>query len=843
MQISHKKMTSAIAIFLITLFIASIIAIPTSQAQSTNYRTKKTYAVVGLMPNPVGVGQEVLIWIGITDYLENQSCGWKGLTVTVTKPDGTTQTLGPFTTDATGATGTTYVPDTAGEYTLQTHFPAQWFNWSSRPMFDPEVYGNIYYEASDSEEAVLTVQEEPVPEYPSTPLPTEYWTRPINAQHYSWNTISANWLSIPPQRFAPNNDDAPESSHILWTKPLTSGGLSGGFLDEHSAETGDAYEGKFANTVILNGILFYNRFAQGFAGGWNQQGFYAVDLRTGEELWFKNNSRLAFGQTFYWDSFNMHGVFSYVYDTVASYPNGPFAPGITTWRAYDPLTGEYQFSISNIPTGGAQFGASYTQTGPRGEIIIYNIDLAHGWVAKWNTTTAVIGPKQPGDMSAGSWGSAANTQQTFNGNSGYDWNKTISAGAGNLPGSIVAVLNDVVLGCTAGGFTSIGDNPIGIWAFSLKSGQEGTLLYNTTWTPPAGDYTVSFGAASQDDRVFTLRIKETRQLYGFNVDTGSQIWGPTASEEPLQIYGFSNSIAYGKLFTTGYGGVVYAYDIKTGKLLWNYTAVDHYNEILWSTNWPIFIAFITDGKIYLSHYEHSPVNPLPRGAPFVCIDVENGTKLWEVPLRTTNWGGGPVIGDSIIAMYNSYDQQIYALGRGPSATTVTAPDIGVSSGTSVMIRGTVTDQSAGARGTPAISDESMDEWMKYLYMQFPRPSNATGVAVSLDTIDPNGNFIHIGDTTSDQSGTFSYRWVPPADISGRYVVIATFAGSKSYWHSYAQTALSVDPAAAGSPTPTTALVSMADIYLLPSVAGIIITIIVVGVVLALMLRKRPYRIT
>lgn len=840
LQNSCNRTTIALVFILCLTFAISIFILPTVNAQGSEYRTKQTYAMCGLMPNPVGVGQEVLVWVAITDYVQNQSCGWEGLTVTVTKPDGSSLTLGPFRTDSTGSTGTVYTPDKAGNYTFQTHFPQQWFNWSSPPMFDPEIYGNILYKASDSEKVMLTVTEEPSPDYPATPLPTEYWTRPINAQHYTWNTISANWLNRPANAFADNNNYAPESSHILWSKPLSTGGLSGGFLGDHSAESGDAYEGKFSNSVILNGKLYYNRYAQGFGGGWYQQGIYAVDLRTGEELWFKNNSRLAFGQTFYWDSFNMHGVFSYIYESVSVFDFATFT-SVTTWKAYDPLTGEYQFSISNIPSSGAMFGASYTQTGPHGEIIIYNIDLAHGWVAKWNSTTAVIGPKAPGDMSAGSWGSAANTQQTFNGSRGYDWNKTISAGAGNLPGSVSAVLEDRVIGCTAGGWTNIGDKPVGIWAFSLKSDTNSLpTLYNTTWNSPTGDYTPSYGETSLEDKVFTMEVKETRQIYGFDLDTGQKIWGPTESQAPLNIYGITGAIAYGKLFCTGYGGILYCYDVKTGELLWKYEAKDPYNEILWSNEWPIFVAFIADGKIYMQHYEHSPVNPLPRGAPFLCIDVETGEKLWDIPLRTTNWGGGPVIGDSIIALYNSYDSQIYAVGKGPSAMTVTAPDIGVPSGSSVTIKGTVTDQSVGAIGTPAISDDSMDAWMKYLYMQFPKPTNATGVAVSIDAIDPNNNFIHIGDATSDASGLFSYRWIPPPEIIGKYTVIATFTGSKAYWPSSAETAFSVDEAPPATPGPQPEQPSMADTYFLPATAGTIVAILIVGILLAaLLLRKRP----
>ena len=847
MQKLNSKTKTAIALILISTFAISIIALPVANAQGSTYRTKKTYAVVGLLPNPAGVGQEVLIWVGITDYVENPTDGWTGLSITIQRPDGKTDTISNIKTDATGATGRVYIPDIVGNYSVQTHFPAQWFNWTFPPMFDPEVYGNIWYEASDSEILTLVVTEDQAPIYPATPLPNFYWTRPINDQHWDWNTISANWISTPDNLYAPNNDDAPESGHILWAKPLSLGGLAGGFTGTHGYETGDAYEGKFSSPVIINGMLFYNRYASGFGGGWIQQGIYAVDLRTGEEIWFKNNSRLAFGQTFYWDSFNMHGVFSYIYETISTFDFATFTSS-TIWKAYDPLTGEWQFSIENIPSSGEMFGPSNTVIGPHGEIIIYNIDLDNGWIAKWNSTTAVLGPVQ--GMEAGSWGSAANTQRTFDGNQGYDWNKTLSSGAGNLPGAISKILPDRVIGCTSAGWTSIGERTVGIWAFSLKPGQEGLLLYNTTWQPPTGMLTISFGDASAEDKVFTLKVKETRQIIGFSTETGQKIWGPTAEPQaPMQIYGMEGGIAYGRVFSTGYGGILYCYNATTGETLWKYTAEDPYHQSTFSNTWPIFIAFITDNKVYLQSNEHSPINPLPRGSPFVAVDVETGQKVWELPIWGTSWGGAPIIGDSIIAQFDSYDNRIYSIGKGPSSITVEAPDLGSAGGTSVTIKGTVTDVSAGTKysdltarfpnGIPAVSDESQTDWMKYVYMQFPKPNNATGVAVSLDAIDPNNNLIHLGDTASDSSGFFSLRWVPPVDIVGKYTVIATFAGSKSYWPSSTETAFSVDEAPSAEPEPQPQQPSLADTYFLPMSIAIIVAVIVVGVLLALLLlRKR-----
>jgi hypothetical protein len=121
-------------------------------------------------------------------------------------------------------------------------------------------------------------------------------------------------------------------------------------------------------------------------------------------------------------------------------------------------------------------------------------------------------------------------------------------------------------------------------------------------------------------------------------------------------------------------------------------------------------------------------------------------------------------------------------------------------------------------------------------MQKPKPTNATGVEVKLDVLDANGNYRNIGTATSDANGFYSFAWDP--DISGKYTVVATFGGSDSYWRSTAETAFNVVEAPEPTPEPTPVPASAADLYFVPSVIGIIVAIVVVGVVLLLMLRKR-----
>src|SRR3990172_5870923 len=156
-KIKKKTMVSLIALALMISMVASMMMLPPTNGAPLKLLTKQSYAYVGAMPNPIGLGQETLIHLGITDELAVSTHGWTGLTVTVTKPDGTTITLGPFRTDSTGGTGTLFIPDVVGTYYLQSHFPEQRYNWT--------LYGgaSVLYKASDSEKLALIVQEESVP--------------------------------------------------------------------------------------------------------------------------------------------------------------------------------------------------------------------------------------------------------------------------------------------------------------------------------------------------------------------------------------------------------------------------------------------------------------------------------------------------------------------------------------------------------------------------------------------------------------------------------------------------------------------------------------------------------
>jgi hypothetical protein len=243
---------------------------------------------------------------------------------------------------------------------------------------------------------------------------------------------------------------------------------------------------------------------------------------------------------------------------------------------------------------------------------------------------------------------------------------------------------------------------------------------------------------------------------------------------------------------------------------------------------------VADGQLYTYATEHTPSQPITRGWSLYDINATTGMGIWNIT--------GPMapgaVSDGYLTASNAYDGYMYVFGMGQSATTVSAPQIAITSGTGAVISGSVLDQSPAQQGTPCVSDASMSSWMAYLHEQAPYPVNVTGVPVSIDAVDPNGNAVHIATVTSDASGTYSYTWMPT--LAGDYTITATFAGDHSYGYSSAETHANVANAQTFTPTPTQtsepSAATPADLmtYIALATIAIIIAIAVVGV---LILRK------
>ena len=854
MRFSRNRTTAtAIATFLVLTIAITLAALPSANAHTPAW-TIPTHCYSVCTVNPVGVNQEtgITFWLNAVPPTAFGAYGdrWK-FTIEITKPDGSKETLGPITSDPVGGGFTKYTPTEVGTYTIVAKFADYKITGQPVPpggvyFFGGEAYINDTYSASESSPITLVVQETAIAPWPEAPLPTQFWTRPINSLNRNWACLAANWLGGAAQNYPEGAAGGcttsysyglgPESSHVMWSQPMWAGGIMDarfgdiGYFNYH-------YEGlHFVPPIILNGKVYYNVQSLPI------EGWYCLDLYTGEVEYFHNTTgpvsgsgggfdssgaiqggKLAFGQIYDYESPNQHGGIPYLWSTTDD--NG----GLTTWRMYDAFTGNYICSIKNVPVGVGFFGASLWGTqvyGKDGSLIAYNIVgtpnpnpfLPAGPPFRlqcWNTSRAIW--YEPFYTSNNYWMWRPTLNMTFDGNNGYSLNVTLPWTSS--AGSIRSVREgEYVIGGTSGRNNGTNVQQGNLWALSLKPGSEGTLLWNITFTPPqqASDAELLagglFGTGSMqgptvdpEDGVFLFNEVLGLRWWGYSLATGQQLWGPTPGGPSLNFYGMQYNIYDGKLLTAGYGGVLIAYDIKTGKQLWNYTARGVGSESPYG-NYPMGIGAIADGKVYVGAGEHSITQPPWRGPVLACVNASNGALLWKFPLLGVSMASGNAgeqfaIADGYLLALNGYDNQIYCFGKGPSATTVTAGPKNSVHGTSVVLEGTVTDQtpSTEAKGTPAIADASMDEWMAYLYMQQGIPGNATGVEVSLDALDPNGNFVHIGTATSDMTGNFGHAFVP--EVPGLYTVIATFAGSESYYPSYAETFLNVDEAPPVSPPP------------------------------------------
>ena len=386
----------------------------------------------------------------------------------------------------------------------------------------------------------------------------------------------------------------------------------------------------------------------------------------------------------------------------------------------------------------------------------------------------------------------------------------------------------------------------------------GTNIWHQTLNPPSGNLTVLEAGIDPVNRVFVENLRETSQYVGYSIDTGAKLWGPTDKEADLNYYGspasgsLANAFGYGKLYVSAYAGIVYCYDTKTGNLLWTYgnggegNSTDSGLETPFA-HYPTFVNAIGSGIVYTVTTEHTPETPLFKGGLARGINATTGAEIWTVSEYTGEFTTfSYAIADGYNTWFNGYDNQIYVVGKGPSATTVSTPHSGLAFGQPVVISGSVTDVATGSKqtqvagnfpnGVPASSDASMSEWMGYIYQQQPKPTNFTGVPVTIAVTDSNGNCYNIGTATTDASGTYGLTWVPT--IAGNYTITATFAGTNGYYQSTAEDRFTVmeQPAAATHPTPIPA--SSVDTYFVPAVIGIILAIVIVGAITILLLRKK-----
>jgi outer membrane protein assembly factor BamB len=877
--LTNNKITAAIAMLLLITFAVSLVALPSANAHEPKAWEIPTFAHIYAATNPIGAGQTAYVYIFLTptyaDTNIENNYRFHNYQLIIRDPDGieTTKTY-ETVWDTTSNQFASFVPEKVGTYELTFNFPGQAVN--DYPHAPNSQYINDTYLAS-SASTTLTVQQDPINPLSLSPLPTEYWVRPIFGQNSLWWAVSSNWLGSGMPGYGSGNgpnqrDFAPDAigsktAHIMWTVPDGQiGGVVGGDLSNVKGDTwfeGTAYSQRYVNPIIVNGRIYYQEplgltGSAGFFGG-AAGPTVCRDLVTGELIWRRADvPALSFAYIQDMDTPDYHGVRP---PMLVVRTGGYFGSG---WTVYDAATGDALFNVSSVPRG-------TTVIGPMGEVIQY-IFYNNGsrsnpdyYLCQWNSSRiwsqGIMGAltlmtDSTGDVPASSsfmYDSLNPTTQ----NQSIPWRNDMSSN----PSVRGAIYGDVLL-CMNGSYPGLGDNrqnPYTYFAVNLNAskGKVGSVLWWQNVDPPAGNITTISFAGLDPSGYFCESYRQTQQFVFYNLRTGAHI--KTADPQAaLDYYGsngpgtISNVIAYGRCYSSAYSGILYCYNMSTGEVIWTYgnggvPGNTTYSGFQVPGPYPTFINALGDDVVYLVTSEHTFQTPIYKGALIRAVNATDGTEIWTLPSATGEFFGISVaIADGYTNFFNSYDHQIYTVGRGPSYTTVQAGPKCLAFGTDVVIEGAVTDLSAGTKqteqaarfpdGVPVSSDESMTEWMSYVYQQQPLPSEFTGVEVVLSVVDANTNYRDIGTATTDSKGNFNLVWTP--DIPGTYQVIAQFRGTKGYWPSYQETVFTVMNPPESTPAPTPTPASTADLYIVPATAGIIVAIAVVGAVMVLMLRKR-----
>lgn len=757
--LGYRTRTTLAFVLMLTIA-ATVITIIPATAQ-----TIPTVAFLSVTPNPVGLGQYVVVSFWVTppppwdgDWA-HPPIPYEGYRVTITKPDGSTDMRGPFTSFGSGSYYFVYTPAALGKYSAKFSFP-----------------GDSTHTASESRTISFTVQQEKIPDYPGSQLPTGYWERPINSENREWYSISGNWLSsswsMPYNAsigsFNPYST-GPNTAHILWRKQVGLGGLVGGEYGSQSFNRLEDVPATDVYHILMAGRVYYKYLNE----------IHCLDMNTGEELWVIP----AFGTLY-----------------------GQAGPAPTIWAFggeyvnYDAFSGAVMKTISDVP-GWAYGGGTYVIEDVHLQLLEGNNAGAHVYIANGRNNITKFNLNGYGP--------------TFDDD--IEWSTDWPSGASDFGTAFggAMICDDVLV---TGGFITAGDPMMGL----------NTTTGEILWVKTFPDTMLEAQTLGYDK--YYSAMSDLR-WHAFDIYTGDEVWESEPMGYPWGDFNsYTHAVAYGKVYTLSYDGYLRAYNAETGETEWKFfagnTTETGTGQYAFWTN-PV----VADGKIYATTGLHSTGGTFPRGDKLYCLDANTGDLLWSISHSVVADSGAKAIADGKLITVNQLDGCMYAFYKGQTATTVSVSQNPTTNGVGTVIHGTVLDQSPAQLGTPCVSKEDMSAWMEYLHMQKPIPgglSNVTGVPVLLQAVGSDGSVIDIDTTTTDCQGHFSYMWTPPGE--GLYTITATFLGDDSYWSSWAETSLGVT---AFAPAPAYTLVDLAII-----VVVIIVAIIAVANFMALRKLKK-----
>jgi hypothetical protein len=873
-----QKTKSAITLLSTILLISMVITIcPTSADNLIAAGTHiPTFAYLNVFPNPAGIGQTVTLNIFLaTPYPTGEVA--TPFYVNVVNPSGSNTTLGPYTSDTTEGTVAYFTPQAVGNYTIQFYFTGQ-------ALTNTSTVKGVYADPSQSLPVTLVVQEEANIQrgLEFTPLPTQWWQTPVSAENsQNWYQVTGAWYGFTGAssftttgsynntgNYNPYTEDV-LAGHVLWTKQWCGGGVAGGELggDEIRAHYWSTYQyqPRYA-PVMINGVLYSTWYTSTKSGTAGLQGIVAIDLYTGETLWLLNTtSALRCGMVTYQYTINEYGVlgpFLWTTGALGAGETGGSKPNSTgtQWNLFDAVTGKYVLSLvngSDIRIRNDEDGnlIGYFINSTSGSQIVHPTQSTNAIANNTGAHLTCVNLTLASGFTSSQFAPSVNTVRAFS--SGYMWDVPVPTTINNVPidpelGLVAITGNEVVL--TAGN-PSTGQK--GYTCIVTMDQSTGAVVGSANMTYPNVNAMLPYSrtGTTAGNGIYGIANNINGYFVGYYTKDCTKAWEVQltgdngATPNTYDVFGYKIYTAKDSFIICGLGGDIWSVDSTAGTVNWytNTTKLQGSSGIETPYNvWPVWafasgcisnnVAYITGG------HEYNP--PLFHGCQLYGVNVTDGSLIWsELDTSVTS----TAIAYSKLVSLNAYDNQLYCFGKGPSGTTVEAPTVGVTTSTPITITGTVMDFSAGTTSTlvsskypyglPCVSDQSQSDFMESVYQQQVMPNNITGVDVTLSVIDSNNNFRDIGTTHSDASGTFAYTWTP--DISGSYTVIATFAGSNSYYGSSGEAHFYAGETPTQQPTATAIsnVATTSDVLTYMS-AGVIAIIIAIAVVGLLLMRKK-----
>ena len=710
--------------------------------------TIKTTLGMSFRPNPVGLGQTVMVnlWMdpscALTRYMSNY-------TVIMIKPDKSTKTVTLPSYQGDSTAYFEFVVDQLGTWQLQFQMPGSYFppgyykvgSGTGQSGFTELFTKSFYYMPGQTNWQTLNVQQNPILSWPPAALPNGYWTNPIPMENREWAAIqgdypwegpaglnanfpaNTNYYTSPPYSFTPYVQ-GPTSAHILWARE---GALSGVVGSDYGSSQ------EYTNAGGGPNIIFDGRCYQSVSGVYpttptttnptSLNYWQCYDLRTGQVYWqrpiFSGESAPS-GIEYDVGLAAVPGGEQGVSDTayLVAINQGSSSLGGTIVK-YAPYTGAVSANISipyflvnmyymngyalSVQQVSATGGVNPADPNMAGQYRLINWTTYGSTATYANFAARIISnityPRADIIGNGGGQGNAIDFQTGMT----YIIREVNFFDLVNMGSPYVDDANNNT-GFTVS-YPSTADNASGlrigthIQAINLRTGQIAweKSLYDLNNPPSVTMYSGTTDVADHGklailmrDGTFDVFDQMTGNLLFKTSPVMDYPWGS------MSFGAYAIASGYGMFFRFAYN-YIYAYNWDNGQQVWKfeaptlagyetpYTDANGTNVYSWNG-----AGQLADGMLYIYNTEHTPTQPITRGWSVWCINATSGQGIWNV----TTPGAISAVDDGYISV-SCTDGYQYVFGIGTSATTVTAPQSSQPLGTSVLIQGTVFDTSPG----------------------------------------------------------------------------------------------------------------------------------------------------